>query len=40
MEEDERGDSVSNEAKASEIDSDVSFSNPDVVIIIKCRLSF
>ena len=39
MEDDERGDSVSNEVKASETDSEVRFSNPEFVIIMKCRLS-
>ena len=39
MEKDERGDSVSNEVKTSETDSEVSFFNHDFVIIMKCRLS-
>ena len=39
MEEDERGDSDSDEVRGSEIDSEVSFSNHDFVIIMKCRLS-
>ena len=39
MEDDEIGDSVCNGVKGSEIDSEVSFSNHDFVIIMKCRLS-
>ena len=39
MKEDEIGDSVSNEVNGSETDSEVSFSNHDFVIIMKCRLS-
>ena len=39
MEEDERCDLVSKEVKASETDSEVSFSNHDFVIIMKYRLS-
>ena len=39
MEEDERGDSDSNEIKGSEMASEVSFSNHDFVIIMKCRLN-
>ena len=39
MEDDEIGDSDSNGVNSSETDSEVSFSNHDFVIIIKCRLS-
>ena len=39
MEDDEIGDSISNGVNGSEIDSEVSFSNHDFVIIMKCRLS-
>ena len=39
MEEDERGDLDSDEVRGSEMDSEVSFSNHDFVIIMKCRLS-
>ena len=39
MEEDEIGDSVSNGVNGSETDNEVSFSNHDFFIIVKCRLS-
>ena len=37
MEDDEIGDSVSNGVNDSETDSEVSFSNHEFVIIMKCR---
>ena len=39
MEDDEIGDSISNEIKGSETNSEVSFSNHDFVIIMKRRLN-
>ena len=39
MEEDERGDSDSDDVKGGETDSEVSFSNNDFVIIMKYMLS-